>query len=79
VRGNDETVAQQLRSRHTYNWTDIAFDHQFVDLLANNTAGDVVLDYTRFHEIEPEAIFADDAGMDETEAEALAEVVPADA
>jgi inward rectifier potassium channel len=79
MRGTDEIVAQQLVARHTYGWSDIAFDHQFVDLLANNAEGAVVLDYTRFHMIEPEALFPDDAGLDDMETAALEEVVPADA
>ncbi len=54
VRGTDEVVAQVLRARQTYSWQDIVFGHQFVDLLENNADGNVVLDYTLFHDIEPE-------------------------
>jgi len=53
IRGADEQIAQDLRARHVYNWTDIIFEHRFVDILENNEHGDLVLDYTRFHEIEP--------------------------
>ncbi len=75
VRGNDEIVAQQLRARHSYTWSDIAFDHQFVDLLANNPGGDVVLDYTRFHSIEPEALFPGDGGSDDDAVAGVEEVI----
>ncbi len=54
VRGTDESVSQELRARHTYGWQQIVFDHQFVDLLENDEEGRVVLNYGRFHDVEPE-------------------------
>jgi inward rectifier potassium channel len=56
MRGADESVAQDLRARHMYRWTDIAFDHQFVDLLTNDEEGHIVLDYGLFHDIEPQEV-----------------------
>ena len=49
VTGTDESVAQELRSRRTYDWNDIAFDQHFVDLMSNDDQGRLVLDYAQFH------------------------------
>ncbi|MFX8246750.1 hypothetical protein ABTL56_19650, partial [Acinetobacter baumannii] len=54
VQGADESLSQYLRARQVYDWHDIAFDHQYADLLDNDSEGHVVIDYTRFHDIEPE-------------------------
>lgn len=67
VRGADESISQLMRARHDYDWRDVAFDHQFVDLLDNDWAGHIVLNYTRFHDIEPEEfVEADDNAVRET-------------
>lgn len=70
IRGSDESLSQDMRARQIYDWRDIAFGHQFVDLLDNDAAGHVVLDYTRFHDIEPEEV--DDHGQTDAELARLA-------
>lgn len=62
VQGADESLSQYLRARQVYDWHDIAFGYQYADLLDNDSDGHVVLDYTRFHDIEPEE--GDDAATD---------------
>jgi len=68
VRGNDESVSQELRSRHTYKLDDIAFDHQFVDVITNDEDGNVVVDYRVFHDITPEELAETDDLVEEVEA-----------
>ncbi len=65
VKGTDESVAQELRARHTYNLDAIAFDHQFVDVITNDENGNVVVDYTLFHDIVPEELVETDEFVEE--------------
>jgi inward rectifier potassium channel len=52
--GIDETFAQTVHARHAYQATDLAWNQRFVDILMERD-GDRWVDYTRFHELAPEA------------------------
>lgn len=49
--GTDETLAQTVHSRHTYEHDEIIFDARFVDVLRSDAQGRI-LDFTRFHTYE---------------------------
>ena len=53
VSGYDETSAQLVHARHAYSVTDVLWDHRFVDILTIRADGSTVLDYARFHDVEP--------------------------
>ncbi len=50
--GIDETVSQVMHARHTYTATEIAWNHQFVDIIRHSAEGDRYIDYNYFHEVE---------------------------
>ncbi|HTP82662.1 MAG TPA: ion channel [Alphaproteobacteria bacterium] len=54
--GVDEVLSQTVYARHAYEAADIKWGYRFADVLvADGTGGDerVIIDYTRFDEIEP--------------------------
>lgn len=53
ITGHDDTSAQTVHGRETYYAQDIRWDHRFVDVLGKTEDGSTLLDYARFHEIEP--------------------------
>jgi inward rectifier potassium channel len=52
--GWDENLAANIHARHTYAPDRILFGRRLVDVLADGPRGDRIIDYTRFHETEPE-------------------------
>ena len=53
IAGHDETSVQEVRARETYSVEDIRWDHKFVDILERTEAGMTLLNYERFHDVEP--------------------------
>jgi inward rectifier potassium channel len=51
--GLDETVSQNVHSRHTYGMNDIVPDHQLADIIHLTPDGDRYIDFSHFHQIEP--------------------------
>ena len=54
VAGVDETFAQRIHARHSYMPEDIAWNRRLADILTVGADGHRVVDYTRFHTLEPE-------------------------
>ena len=53
VTGQDETSGQVVTARETYQPGDLRWDHRFADILSVQENGAPVLDYTRFHHVQP--------------------------
>jgi len=53
IGGTDETLSQRIIARHTYGAPDILRGHRFADILTV-TNGQRVVDYGRFHDVEPD-------------------------
>lgn len=51
--GIDETVAQSIHARHSYDAREILWNMQFLDILSKTRDGRRVVDYSRFHEVVP--------------------------
>ena len=51
--GVDETLADRIYARHSYNVDEIVWNHRFVDVLSLTSDGRRVVDLTRFHDTEP--------------------------
>jgi inward rectifier potassium channel len=51
--GIDETVAQSIHARHSYDAREILWNMQFLDILSKTRDGRRVVDYSRFHEVLP--------------------------
>ncbi|MEL7225718.1 MAG: ion channel, partial [Cyanobacteria bacterium J06576_12] len=51
--GLDETLAQTIHARHTFNAEDIHWDHRFADILLTGSHGRRVIDFNQFHIIHP--------------------------
>lgn len=49
ITGNDESIAQEVRSRHTYDLQQIKYNHQFVDVLSVDASGKTTVNYNNFH------------------------------
>ena len=60
--GTDQTTGQVLVSRHEYPAQAVRWDHTFIDVITTNDDGKAVYDYTRFHDTEPLATQAPNAG-----------------
>ena len=54
VSGVDDSSAQQLHARRVYSWSDIRWDHRYKDITSVSPQGRLLLDYTKFHDTEPE-------------------------
>lgn len=52
--GHDGTFSQTVHARHMYWAEEILFDHKFVDVIEEAGGGHVVMDYRKFHSVEPE-------------------------
>jgi inward rectifier potassium channel len=50
--GTDDTMAEQIYSRHAYQPGDILWNRHFVDVLSMTPTGKRVVDLTRFHDTE---------------------------
>jgi inward rectifier potassium channel len=53
ITGVDESSGQTVQAREYYAATDIRWDHRYADILSTRPDGSTVLDYARFHEVEP--------------------------
>lgn len=51
--GLDDTLAVSVHTRHAWNWDQVRYDHRFVDIVEPNVRGEVVIDYSRFHDTVP--------------------------
>ena len=51
--GVDEVLSQTVYARHTYDAKDVRWGYRFADILEAATDERLVVDLTRFHEIEP--------------------------
>jgi inward rectifier potassium channel len=55
VGGVDDSSAQRLYARQIYGAHDIRWSHRYADITSVSGDGRLLLDYTRFHEVTPEA------------------------
>ncbi len=60
VTGQDETSAQTVQARETYQSNELSWNHRYADVLSVLDDGTTVLDYDRFHVIEPIAAVVED-------------------
>ena len=51
--GVDESVSQTIHTRHSFVSEDILYNMQFVDIIKRFPDGRRVIDYRRFHDVEP--------------------------
>ena len=54
VGGVDDNSAQRLYARQIYSRDDIRWQHRYRDITSLSEKGRLLLDYTKFHEVEPE-------------------------
>ncbi|MEM1427478.1 MAG: hypothetical protein AAGF75_13125, partial [Cyanobacteria bacterium P01_H01_bin.130] len=54
VTGLDETLSQTIHARHIYLVSDIKDGMKFTDIMSFGKNGTRILDFTNFHEVEPE-------------------------
>ena len=54
VSGVDDNSAQQLHARKMYSCRDIRWNHRYKDITSLSVEGRLVLDYSLFHEVEPD-------------------------
>ena len=50
--GLNETILQTIQAHKVYSATDIRWGKKFVDILSITSAGERMIDYSRFHEVE---------------------------
>jgi inward rectifier potassium channel len=53
ITGHDESSGQAVQGRETYLASDVLFGHRYRDILSTSEDGQTLLDYSRFHDIEP--------------------------
>jgi inward rectifier potassium channel len=53
--GVDDNSAQRLYARQIYSRHDIRWQHRYADITSTSPDGRLVLDYSRFHDVTPEA------------------------
>ncbi|MCA9577492.1 MAG: low temperature requirement protein A [Sandaracinaceae bacterium] len=53
VRGHDGTYAQTTHARHLYRGADVRVGQRFVDVVSRLPDGRMMVDYERFHDLEP--------------------------
>ena len=53
ISGTDQSMAQTIHGRAVYTAADLRWNQRFVDILAALEDGRRVLDYTKFHDVEP--------------------------
>ena len=52
--GTDDALAAGVHARHAYDWRDLRYDVRYADVIETAADGGVrVIDYRRFHDIEP--------------------------
>lgn len=57
--GVDDSSAQRLAARKVYSAEDIRWRHRYVDITGDSPQGRLLLDYTKFHDVIPEATSGD--------------------
>jgi inward rectifier potassium channel len=55
ISGLDDSSAQQLNARRNYSQEHIRWGHRYVDIASNAEDGTLLLDYSKFHDVTPEA------------------------
>lgn len=60
--GLDDTLGQVVNARTIYGWNRLRWDHRHADILSVRPDGTRVIDYGRFHDLEPVATRTDPAG-----------------
>lgn len=53
ITGQDEASGQTVQATEYYTAADIRWNHRYTDILSTGMDGATVLDYARFHEVEP--------------------------
>ena len=53
ITGHDEASGQTVQARETYVTEEIQWNHRYVDVLSTSAEGATILDYARFHDVEP--------------------------
>ena len=53
--GLDGTFSQTIHARRMYEWHDVRFAHRFVDIISFQADGRARIDYTHFHDTQPDA------------------------
>jgi inward rectifier potassium channel len=53
ITGHDEASGQTVQARESYLSSEISWDHRYVDVLSTAPDGSPLLDYARFHDVEP--------------------------
>ena len=53
ITGHDEASGHTVQARETYLTSDIDWNHRYADILSTSAEGATVLDYARFHDVEP--------------------------
>jgi inward rectifier potassium channel len=54
VSGVDDSSAQHLYARRIYSYEDIRWNHRYRDITGTSNEGKLLIDYSVFHEVEPE-------------------------
>jgi inward rectifier potassium channel len=52
--GLDGSLGQTIHARHIYEADSVIWDARFVDVMSNRPDGQLQIDYTRFHDVEPQ-------------------------
>jgi hypothetical protein len=52
----DDHSAQRLHARQIYSRDDIRWQHRYRDITSLSERGRLLLDYTKFHEVDPEEV-----------------------
>ena len=52
--GWDENLSATIHARHIYGADRILFGRRLVDVIQDDPDGERIIDYTRFHDTEPE-------------------------
>ncbi|WP_237480052.1 ion channel [Lichenibacterium dinghuense] len=59
ITGHDEASGQTVQASEYYLAADLRWDHRYADILSTSPDGLTLLDYDRFHDVEPVAAAAD--------------------
>ena len=54
VTGHDENTSQTVRARQTYSFSDVRYEHHYVNMFDTDDSGLAVMDYSRLHDITQE-------------------------
>jgi inward rectifier potassium channel len=54
ISGLDDTLNDMVHARHEYDAAQVVFGSRFVDILSESAAGVRIVDFTKFHEVEPD-------------------------